>query len=139
MAAEAITDALLKRIKAYDIVVLNFANADMVGHTGNFKATIAAVQTLDIQLARIHQALETIGGVLFVTADHGNAEAMLTVDNKPITKHTTNPVWFLSNDPCLQFKKHQVYGLANIAPSLLTYCGLQIPKVMKAASFLACV
>ena len=95
MSAPGITDALVDDLDArrHDVVICNFANADMVGHTGSLDATIAAVETLDVCLGRIMTALRAAGGTAIVTADHGNAEQMWDDElNAPHTAHTSNPV-----------------------------------------------
>ena len=126
MSALEITDALLPRLAQFDVVILNYANGDMVGHTGNEKATIQAMEFLDTQLARLIPAVLDLDGTVLITADHGNAEKMWDdVNNIPWTAHTTNPVNFIvvSKEP------HTVHdgGLADIAPTMLKLLGIPQP------------
>ena len=98
MSAAGIADAVIKAVNdtAFDVIIVNFANADMVGHSGKLEPTIRAVETVDIQLGRIYQAIRQRGGSLLVTADHGNAEMLIDpVTGGPHTAHTTNPVPFI--------------------------------------------
>jgi 2,3-bisphosphoglycerate-independent phosphoglycerate mutase len=120
----------------YDLIVLNFANPDMVGHTGSLAAAIKACETVDAGLARIAQAITEAGGRLLVTADHGNAELMRDpVTGGPHTAHTTNPVpVLLHNAP--QGAVLRDGRLADIAPTLLTLLGLPQPAMMTGRSLL---
>lgn len=113
MSAILITDKLIEVIHNYDVVILNFANADMLGHTGVYDKTVQAIECLDAQLKRIHEKLVQLNGVMFITADHGNAEEMIDENNNSITKHTTNPVIFISNNKNVVFKSGGC--LANVA------------------------
>ena len=126
MSAIEITDALISQLSKYDVVILNYANGDMVGHTGNEKATIRAMETLDMQLARLVPAVLKLGGELLITADHGNAEQMWdTEHNAPHTAHTTNPVnliYVASNARPLHDG-----GLSDIAPTMLKILGIPQP------------
>ena len=96
MSAPAITDEVIRRMESgkYDVIILNFANCDMVGHTGVYDAAVEAVETVDNCVARVVRAAQDMGGVVLITADHGNAEQMLDQDGQPFTAHTTNPVPF---------------------------------------------
>ena len=128
MSATEITEELIPTIGKFDVTILNFANGDMVGHTGNLPATIAAIECVDVQLKRIYEECQAKGVTMFILADHGNAEEMLTNDEKPVTKHTTNPVWFIVTD-----KNYTIAPggkLANIAPSILKYLNINIPLEM---------
>ena len=118
-----------------DLIVLNFANADMVGHTGSLAAATRAVEAVDAGLGRIAQAVRAAGGALLVTADHGNADKMYEDDGSPFTAHTTNPVPLL------------VYGvpgavlrdggrLADLAPTMLKLMGLAKPQEMTGESII---
>ena len=114
-------------------IVANFANPDMVGHTGSIPATVAACETVDIQLGRVLDALHARGGIAIVTADHGNAECMLTPDGSPHTAHTTNPV------PCVlvgadAFALRDGGRLGDIAPTLLDLLGVSQPSEMDGVS-----
>ena len=129
MSAIEITDALLPLLGEYDVVILNWANGDMVGHTGNIDAAICAMETLDAQLARLVPAVLGMGGTLLITADHGNAEQMWDdKNNGPWTAHTTNPV----NLIVVSEKQYSVHdgGLADIAPTMLKILGIKQPDSM---------
>ncbi|MBD5389126.1 2,3-bisphosphoglycerate-independent phosphoglycerate mutase [bacterium] len=129
MSAIEITDALLPKLSEFDVVILNYANGDMVGHTGVESAAIRAMETLDAQLARLVPAVLATDGALLITADHGNAERLWDAENNlPWTAHTTNPVNLIvvSND------EHAVRdgGLADIAPTMLHMLGIPQPADM---------
>ena len=128
MSANEITKKLLPCIGKFDLIVVNYANCDMVGHTGKLKATIKAVETVDKQIGELYKACLKHRVTMFITADHGNAEEMLTKDNKPVTKHTTNKVIFTVTDS--KYKVLPNGKLSNIAPSILSYMGIKIPKEM---------
>lgn len=135
MSAGEITDALLPKLSQFDVVILNYANGDMVGHTGNEAAAIRAMEFLDSQLARIVPAVLDLGGTVLITADHGNAEKMWDEANGlPWTAHTTNPVNFIvvSNTPHVV----QDGGLADIAPTILHLMGLPQPAQMTGHSLI---
>jgi 2,3-bisphosphoglycerate-independent phosphoglycerate mutase len=137
MSAPELTDKAVASISSgkYDLIVLNYANPDMVGHTGSLKAAIKAVETVDHGLGRIAAAIQKSGGALLVTADHGNCEMMRDpVTGGPHTSHTTNPVPVVlmggGNTPLQEGR------LADIAPTLLELMGLPQPKEMTGASLL---
>lgn len=133
MSAVEITDALIAVLGEYDVVILNWANGDMVGHTGNMDAAIRAMETLDAQLARLVPAVLELGGTVLITADHGNAEKMWdTENNLPWTAHTTNPVNIIlvaDNAPAIHDG-----GLADIAPTMLKLLGIEKPDEMTGKS-----
>ncbi|MDO4744590.1 MAG: 2,3-bisphosphoglycerate-independent phosphoglycerate mutase, partial [Clostridia bacterium] len=121
MSAVEVTDEVVKRIESgnYDVIVLNFANCDMVGHTGVFDAAVKAVETVDECLGRTIEAIEKMGGVALVTADHGNADQMLDYEtNDVFTAHTTNvvPLVMIGEDSGAKLKNGR---LADLAPTLL--------------------
>ena len=129
MSATEITDKLLPMLGDFDVVILNYANGDMVGHTGNIDAAICAVETLDMQLARLVPAVLELGGTVLITADHGNAEKMWDDENNlPWTAHTTNPVNLLvvSND----ITHVENGGLSDVAPTMLKILGIKQPSEM---------
>ena len=132
MRAEQITTAACEdvRDRQHALIVMNYANADMVGHTGVMAATISSVETLDVALGRLEQAVLDADGILAITADHGNAEDKLDERGNPLTAHTTNPVPFLlvSREPYLG--PLQDGALGDIAPTLLPLLGLAVPDVM---------
>ncbi len=138
MSAEALTDTLIAAIasRQYGLIVCNYANADMVGHTGNFAATVAAVETIDACLARIVAALALVGAELLITADHGNAEQMFDLHNaQPHTAHTTNPVPFLYvGQRVLSCMANG--SLVDVAPTVLYLLGLPQPEQMTGTALL---
>lgn len=133
MSAEGITDVLLENIGKYDVIILNYANPDMVGHTGNLKAAIKAVEFLDKQYGRILDKIEKTKHTMFITADHGNAEITEDENNNPATKHTTSPVMLIATDKTLKLSNG---SLADIAPTILDYLEIEIPKSMNGKSLL---
>ncbi len=135
MSANEITDALLPRLSKFDVVLLNFANGDMVGHTGNETAAIKAMECLDKQLSRIVPAVLGLDGCVLIIADHGNCEQMWDSEhNVPLTSHTTNPVNFImvSNE---DFVAHDG-GLSDIAPTILKLTGIEKPAEMTGKSLI---
>ncbi|MCL2106178.1 MAG: 2,3-bisphosphoglycerate-independent phosphoglycerate mutase [Oscillospiraceae bacterium] len=137
MSAPEVTDRVEEAIEsgAYDLIVLNYANCDMVGHTGIFSAAVSAVETVDACVGRVWDALEARGGVLLLSADHGNADRMLEDDGaSPFTAHTTNPVPFLiAGYPCALRPRGR---LSDIAPTLLEVMGLPQPEEMTGQSMI---
>jgi 2,3-bisphosphoglycerate-independent phosphoglycerate mutase len=132
MKADAITDFAVADIQAHkhDVIVMNYANADMVGHTGKWEPTIEAVQVLDRDLQRLADAVLAAGGVLAITADHGNAEEKLDKDGNPLTAHTTNPVPFIIVSDSVHGELSPGGKLGDVAPTLLTIAGLPVPAAM---------
>ena len=136
MSAHEVTDQVLKEIEkdAYDVIILNFANADMVGHTGVFDAAVKAVEALDSCVDKITRMILEKGGQILLTADHGNADYMSDSDGNVVTAHSTNPVPLvhISADPCIFTENaKEGYGkLADIAPTLLSLMGLAVPVEM---------
>lgn len=133
MSATEITDTLLLELENFDVVILNFANGDMVGHTGDFDAAVKAVETVDYNLGRIYQKIEELGGILLVTADHGNCEEMMDLEGHRLTAHTTNKVPFIITKKGLSLKDGK---LGDIAPTMLELLELEIPKEMTGVSLL---
>lgn len=135
MSAVEITDELLPQLNNFDVVILNWANGDMVGHTGSMDAAVRAMECLDAQLARLVPAVLKLGGVVLITADHGNAEQMWDeTQNVPWTAHTTNPV----NLIVVSNEKYSVRdgGLADIAPTILKIIGINPPLQMTGKSLI---
>ncbi len=134
MSAVGIADNVVKAIEdaTFDVIVVNFANADMVGHSGKIPPTITAVEMVDVCLGRIYTALRRCGGAMIVTADHGNAEQMIDPDTGgPQTAHTTNPVpLILVSENAKQFTLRTDGALQDISPTVLGVLGLQQPKEM---------
>ena len=130
MSAPAVCEECVKRIEsgAYDVIVLNFANCDMVGHTGVFDAAVKAVETVDTCVGKVVEATRRQGGIAMVTADHGNAEVMRQADGSPMTAHTTNPVPFILVGAGSELR--QGGCLADIAPTILDVLGLNQPEEM---------
>lgn len=136
MSACEVTDAVLRRLDEYNFIVLNFANPDMVGHTGNLAAAIAAVIAVDDCLGRIVAAMQERGAPLLVTADHGNAEEMREPDGGPHTAHTTNLVPFIIVDDSLRGVALREGGLEDVAPTVLDMMGLTVPAEMTGKSLI---
>jgi 2,3-bisphosphoglycerate-independent phosphoglycerate mutase len=134
MSAAGIADTVVKAVEdtAFDLVVVNFANADMVGHSGQLLPTIKGVETVDACLGRIYQAIRQSGGSLLVTADHGNAEMMVDpITGGPHTAHTTNPVPFLLvTEDAKNYTLRTDGSLRDISPILLAMLGLEKPVQM---------
>ena len=137
MSAEGIADAVVKAVNdtAFDVIIVNFANADMVGHSGKIEPTVRAVETVDTQLGRIYKALKQRGGSLLVTADHGNAELLIDpVTGGPHTAHTTNPVPFILVTDERDTSHHEILrpggSLRDISPTILKLLGLKKPQEM---------
>ncbi|MFW5971963.1 MAG: 2,3-bisphosphoglycerate-independent phosphoglycerate mutase [Bacillota bacterium] len=131
MSAYEVTDTLLGKIAEdkYDVIVLNYANCDMVGHTGIFDAAVKAVETVDECMGKLVPAILEKGGQILMTADHGNSEKMADDDGEPFTAHTTSPVPLVyMGGPEGKSMKHG--KLADIAPTMLTLLGIDIPEEM---------
>ena len=131
MSAVEVTDKVCEAIRSekYDFIILNYANCDMVGHTGVFPAVVKAVETVDSCVGRFVAAIKEVGGEVCITADHGNADKMMDyVNNQPFTKHTTNVVPFIVVSDRVKSVKDG--ALCDIAPTLLTLADLDIPKEM---------
>ncbi|MGZ4787918.1 MAG: 2,3-bisphosphoglycerate-independent phosphoglycerate mutase [Terriglobales bacterium] len=140
MSAEAVADGVEKAVNdsAFDVIVVNFANADMVGHSGKLDPTIKAVETVDHCLGRIYSAVKRRGGAMLITADHGNAEMMVDpVTGGPHTYHTTNPVpLILASEDAHKFTLRKDGALQDISPTILNIFGIQQPKEMTGHSLL---
>jgi 2,3-bisphosphoglycerate-independent phosphoglycerate mutase len=134
MSAAGIADAVVKAINdtAFDVIIVNFANADMVGHSGKIEPTVRAVETVDACLGRIEPAVRARGGGMLITADHGNAELMIDpATGGPHTAHTTNPVPFIViSENNQQFTLKPDGSLRDISPTILGMLGLSEPKEM---------
>jgi 2,3-bisphosphoglycerate-independent phosphoglycerate mutase len=138
MSAAGVADVLVKAIKTgtYDFAIVNLANPDMVGHTGDFEATLKAMEATDSAVGRIVDATLAAGGCMLLTADHGNAEEMAFPDGEPNTQHSTNPVpvVFIAKDAG-RFALHDG-GLVDVAPTLLGLLGLAVPDRMTGRTLL---
>jgi 2,3-bisphosphoglycerate-independent phosphoglycerate mutase len=138
MSAPEVTDKVVEAIGSgrFDVVVLNYANTDMVGHTGDLDAATKAVETVDSCLGRLSQAVEKSGGTLVITADHGNAEMMRDPETgEPHTAHTLNPVPFIVVNPPIAARVDNG-RLADVAPTLLDILGLPTPAAMTGHSLM---
>ena len=136
MSAYEVSEKVNSAVKSgkYDVIILNFANCDMVGHTGVFEAAVAAVEAVDTCVGTLFDAVSEMGGVLLVTADHGNADKMYEEDGSPFTAHTTNPVPFIvANYPC---ELREGGRLCDIAPTMLKILGLEQPAEMDGVSLI---
>ena len=136
MSAPEVSEKLNEAVRSgkYDAVIVNFANCDMVGHTGIIPAAVKAVETVDDCVGSLVEAVKEMDGVLFVTADHGNADKMLDENGEPFTAHTTNPVPFIIvNYPC---EVREGGKLCDIAPTMLKVMGLAQPKEMNGESII---
>ena len=139
MSAYEVTDMLINDLETNpkDLIVLNFANPDMVGHTGVFEAAVKAVETVDICLGKVLDKIKSLGGVAFITADHGNAEQMFDDLGGPFTAHTTNKVPFVMVDDVNKNIKLRDGGrLCDFAPTILEVMGLEKPEQMTGISLL---
>jgi 2,3-bisphosphoglycerate-independent phosphoglycerate mutase len=140
MSAHEVTDRVLERISSgrYSFILINYANPDMVGHTGVLPAAVKAVETIDACLERVCQAMLDLGGEVLITADHGNCELMSDpTTGEPHTAHTTNPVpiWWVSRDVGARALRDG--GLADVAPTVLQLMGLTVPAEMTGRSLIA--
>lgn len=139
MSAEKMTDTLIDYLeeKHPDFVVLNYANPDMVGHTGNIQASIKAVEVIDVCLAKLCRTVLSMGGAVLITADHGNIEQMVSCDgDSPHTAHTLNKVPCVFVSDSLTQSKLSKGSLGDIAPTILAYLGIKIPSEMTGKSLL---
>ncbi len=139
MSAPEVTDKTVAAIKSgqYDVFILNFANPDMVGHSGMLEPTIKAVETVDACLGRITTALKEMNGTAIIIADHGNAEQMIDpVTHDPYTAHTTNPVPFILFNGPTGTELHNGGKLADVAPTMLELLGIPQPAAMTGESLL---
>lgn len=136
MSAYEITATLLKEISHYDFIILNFANGDMVGHTGVFDKTVKAVEVLDECIGKLSKKCDELGYTMIITADHGNCDLMIDDDHNIITSHSTSKVPFILLDKNYHVKDGK---LADIAPSILKLMNLDIPKEMTGDIIIECI
>ena len=139
MSAYEVCDKLVDAIKSdkYDVIIINFANPDMVGHTGVEPAAIAAIEAVDKCVGRAVEAIREVDGQMFICADHGNAEQLIDKETgEPFTAHTTNPVPFILVNADPAYKLREGGCLADIAPTLIELMGLEQPKEMTGKSLL---
>jgi 2,3-bisphosphoglycerate-independent phosphoglycerate mutase len=136
MSAIELAESTVKEIESgrHDVIILNFANPDMVGHSGLLEPTVKAVETVDLALGRVVEAVLAQGGVAVITADHGNAEIVRELDDRPNTAHTTNPVPFIITDKRVTLRSGGI--LADIAPTVLDLLKLPKPQEMTGQSII---
>lgn len=136
MSAYEVTDALLKEIEEekHDVIILNYANPDMVGHSGKLEPSIKAVEAVDECLGKVVDLILEKGGTCIVTADHGNSEEVLTADGKAMTAHTTNPVPVIITEKDIEVRDGGI--LADLAPTILDLVGIKQPKEMTGKSLI---
>ncbi|WP_153127285.1 2,3-bisphosphoglycerate-independent phosphoglycerate mutase [Peribacillus tepidiphilus] len=130
MSAYEVTDALIKEIEAdkFDAIILNYANPDMVGHSGMLEPTIKAVEAVDECLGKVVDLILSKGGKAIITADHGNADEVVTLEGKPMTAHTTNPVPVIVTQKGIELREDGILG--DLAPTMLDLLNIQKPKEM---------
>ena len=133
MSVNEVTDKLLTELNNFDLVILNFANGDMVGHTGVLEAAITAVEVMDYNLGKIYKKVKELDGILVVTADHGNCEEMLDKEGNILTAHTTNPVPFIITKNNIILKSGK---LGDIAPTILEMMNIPKPVEMTGESLI---
>ena len=138
MSAYEVKDKLIAELDKdiHDVVIVNFANCDMVGHTGVIPAAIKAVSVVDECIGEVYEKVLELGGTMLITADHGNAEEELDADGNPFTAHTTNPVPFILVNADPAYKLREGGCLADIAPTLIELMGMKQPAEMTGKSLL---
>ena len=139
MSAYEVCDQLVNAIKSgkYDVIIINFANPDMVGHTGVEEATIKAIEAVDECVGKAVEALKEVDGVMFICADHGNAEQLVDYETgAPFTAHTTNPVPFILVNADPSYKLREGGCLADIVPTIIELMGMEQPVEMTGKSLL---
>lgn len=137
MSAVEITDKLIEEIEKdeFDVIILNYANCDMVGHTGILPAAVTAVKTLDAQLKRVYEATQKHNGVMVITADHGNAEVMIDAEGGPNKKHTSQPVPIIITSKDIKIRQKDA-AIADVAPTICDLIGLEKPSEMTQPSLI---
>src|SRR5699024_4811351 len=130
MSAYEVTDALLEQLERNDLhaIILNFANPDMVGHSGMLQPTIEAVEVVDECLGKVVDKIIELGGTAVITADHGNADEVIDTNGEPMTAHTTNPVPVIVTKEGISVRDGGI--LADLAPTVLDVLGIEQPKDM---------
>src|SRR5690625_507015 len=136
MSAYEVTEALLKELDEgkQDVIILNFANPDMVGHSGKLEPTIQAVEAVDECLGKVVDKIISLGGEAIITADHGNADEVITLDGKPMTAHTTNPVPIIVTKENVSLRDDGI--LADLAPTLLDLLHVEKPAEMTGSTLI---
>ena len=133
MSAYEVTDKFLEEVNNYDVTIMNLANGDMVGHTGNYDAAVKAVEVLDECVGKIYKKVEEIGGTLVIIADHGNCDVMWDKDHNPVTSHTTNLVPCIVTDEKVKLNNGR---LCDVVPTMLELMNLEKPKEMTGVSLI---
>lgn len=130
MSAYEVTEALLNELEAdkFDAIILNYANPDMVGHSGMLEPTIKAIEAVDECLGRVVDKILELGGTAIITADHGNSDEVVTLDGKPMTAHTTNPVPVIITKHGIEMRENGI--LADLAPTMLKLLNIPQPEEM---------
>ena len=139
MSAYQVADKLVEAITSgkYDVIIINFANPDMVGHTGVLPAAVKAIETVDECVGKAVDALLSVDGQMFICADHGNAEQLIDYETKePFTAHTTNPVPFLLINYDKDYTLREGGCLADIVPTMIEMMGMEQPAEMTGKSLL---
>ena len=139
MSAPKVCEKMVEAIKSgkYDVIITNFANPDMVGHTGIVEAAVKAVETIDECVGKVVDAIKEVDGQMFICADHGNAEQLIDYETgEPFTAHTTNPVPFILVNADPSYKLREVGVLADIVPTLIELMGMEQPKEMTGKSLI---
>jgi 2,3-bisphosphoglycerate-independent phosphoglycerate mutase len=139
MSAPEVTEAFLEQLASgkYQVIIMNYANADMVGHTGDMDAAIKAIETVDRCVGKVVKAVQEKGGTVIITADHGNADEMLDPNGHPHTAHTTNRAPFiLIGEDAGRVKLRPGGILADIAPTMLDLMGIPVPPEMTGRSLI---
>jgi 2,3-bisphosphoglycerate-independent phosphoglycerate mutase len=138
MSAYEVCDNLVTSIQSgkYDVIIVNFANPDMVGHTGIMQAAIQAIEAVDECVGKAVDAVKEVDGQMFICADHGNAEKLIDEDGEPFTAHTTNPVPFILVNYDENYKLREGGCLADIVPTLIEMMGMEQPAEMTGKSLL---
>lgn len=136
MSAYLVKDKLIEELDSgeFDVVIVNFANCDMVGHTGVIPAAIKAVEVVDDCVGEVYEKVAELGGTMLITADHGNAEKLLDEEGNPFTAHTTNDVPLIVTNSHLELKEGGKLG--DLAPTMLQLLGLAIPEEMDGTSLI---
>ncbi len=127
MSAYEVTEHILEELPHFDVVIINYANGDMVGHTGVMEAAIKAVEVVDECIGKVYEKVESLGGCMIITADHGNSDTMLDENDNVVTSHSTSLVPFIVTKEGIQVEDGK---LADIAPTMLSLLGLDIPSDM---------
>lgn len=130
MSAPEVTANVLAELDHQDVIILNYANPDMVGHTANVEAVIKSVETVDDAVGQIYRKIHTLGGAMIIIADHGNAEMLIDDDGNPFTAHTTNPVPFIVTSDDVTVNPNKMGKLGDIGPTILAMLGEEIPAEM---------